>query len=383
MSQSIRARPAWLAARNDRTAFRLLLEHGPLTRSKLGELSGLSKPTATPVLPRLERVGLIRAGRRGLGRPRPERGELRRANRPHHGGGRSPSSPARSTRSSSTRSTASARSRRSRGCRGARARGRREGPRSTRPAGPPASTIDRQSRRDRRAGRRLCRRRRALVHRHPARLARAGRPPAHRGGARPHGDPRQRREPRGHRGAGPGCRAGRIELRALLDRRRPRRRGRPRRGRPSRRIWRRRRDRLPRGAEGGRESSHPEANDFTDLLGGAGGRALLGGTLGESLTDVLPRLAGDDRPGRARRPGRPRGRPIARDPRPRDHRARRPDGLAGGDRLADLVAARVDPAASELGVRTAAPAHSPCSSGLGSSSSIDPRQLEADISLAP
>jgi predicted NBD/HSP70 family sugar kinase len=51
--------PAWLAARNDRTAFRLLLEHGPLTRSRLGELSGLSKPTATQMLQRLERVGLI------------------------------------------------------------------------------------------------------------------------------------------------------------------------------------------------------------------------------------------------------------------------------------------------------------------------------------
>lgn len=53
--------PAWLAARNDRTAFRLLLEHGPLTRSRLGELSGLSKPTATQMLQRLERVGLIHA----------------------------------------------------------------------------------------------------------------------------------------------------------------------------------------------------------------------------------------------------------------------------------------------------------------------------------
>lgn len=51
--------PAWLAARNDRTAFRLLLEHGPLTRSMLGELTGLSKPTATQMLQRLERVGLI------------------------------------------------------------------------------------------------------------------------------------------------------------------------------------------------------------------------------------------------------------------------------------------------------------------------------------
>ena len=36
---------AWLRAHNDRTAFRLILEHGPLTRTQLGELSGMSKPT--------------------------------------------------------------------------------------------------------------------------------------------------------------------------------------------------------------------------------------------------------------------------------------------------------------------------------------------------
>ena len=38
--------PAWLRAQNDRTAFRLLLANGPLSRTQLGELSGLSKPTA-------------------------------------------------------------------------------------------------------------------------------------------------------------------------------------------------------------------------------------------------------------------------------------------------------------------------------------------------
>lgn len=59
MSQIDPGTPAWLRARNDRTAFRLLLEHGPLTRSRLGELSGLSKPTAAQMLTRLERVGLI------------------------------------------------------------------------------------------------------------------------------------------------------------------------------------------------------------------------------------------------------------------------------------------------------------------------------------
>ncbi|RXZ72247.1 ROK family transcriptional regulator [Agromyces albus] len=60
MSQIDPGTPTWLRAHNDRTAFRLLLEHGPLTRSKLGELSGMSKPTATQMITRLERVGLIR-----------------------------------------------------------------------------------------------------------------------------------------------------------------------------------------------------------------------------------------------------------------------------------------------------------------------------------
>ncbi|MFC9561445.1 ROK family protein [Agromyces sp. NPDC056965] len=69
MNQIDPGTPTWLAARNDRTAFRLLLEHGPLTRSRLGELTGLSKPTASQMLARLERVGLIRpVGERSGGR---------------------------------------------------------------------------------------------------------------------------------------------------------------------------------------------------------------------------------------------------------------------------------------------------------------------------
>lgn len=59
MNQIDPGTPTWLRARNDRTAFRLLLEHGPLTRARLGELSGMSKPTAAQMLARLERVGLI------------------------------------------------------------------------------------------------------------------------------------------------------------------------------------------------------------------------------------------------------------------------------------------------------------------------------------
>ncbi|NEM89808.1 ROK family protein [Galbitalea soli] len=51
--------PGWLRTRNDRLALALLLEHGPLTRNRLGELSGLSKPTAALMVSRLEEAGLI------------------------------------------------------------------------------------------------------------------------------------------------------------------------------------------------------------------------------------------------------------------------------------------------------------------------------------
>ncbi len=51
--------PTWLRTHNDRAAFRLFLEHGALTRSRLGELSGLSKPTAGQMISRLEKLGLI------------------------------------------------------------------------------------------------------------------------------------------------------------------------------------------------------------------------------------------------------------------------------------------------------------------------------------
>jgi predicted NBD/HSP70 family sugar kinase len=44
---------------NDRAALEILVEHGPLSRSRLGELTGLSKPTASQLLSRLERAGLV------------------------------------------------------------------------------------------------------------------------------------------------------------------------------------------------------------------------------------------------------------------------------------------------------------------------------------
>lgn len=57
---TVRGTPAWLRATNNLTAMTLLLEHGPLTRNRLGELSGLSKPTAAQMVSRLEDAGLIK-----------------------------------------------------------------------------------------------------------------------------------------------------------------------------------------------------------------------------------------------------------------------------------------------------------------------------------
>jgi len=51
--------PRLLRAINDRAALELLLEHGPLSRTQLGTLTGLSKPTASQLLARLETVGLV------------------------------------------------------------------------------------------------------------------------------------------------------------------------------------------------------------------------------------------------------------------------------------------------------------------------------------
>ena len=70
MSQIDPGTSAWLRTRNDREALHLFLEHGALTRTRLGELSGMSKPTATQMIARLESAGLIRpvgevAGSRG------------------------------------------------------------------------------------------------------------------------------------------------------------------------------------------------------------------------------------------------------------------------------------------------------------------------------
>ncbi|BFV56882.1 ROK family transcriptional regulator [Kitasatospora sp. CMC57] len=51
--------PSLLRAINDRAALELLLAHGPLSRTQIGSLTGLSKPTASQLLGRLESAGLV------------------------------------------------------------------------------------------------------------------------------------------------------------------------------------------------------------------------------------------------------------------------------------------------------------------------------------
>jgi predicted NBD/HSP70 family sugar kinase len=51
--------PRLLRALNDRAALELLLDQGPLTRTRLGELTGLSKVTASQLVERLEQRGLV------------------------------------------------------------------------------------------------------------------------------------------------------------------------------------------------------------------------------------------------------------------------------------------------------------------------------------
>lgn len=63
--------PSLLRAMNDRAALELLLTHGPLSRTRIGHLTGLSKPTASQLLARLEAAGLVVATGTDDGRPGP------------------------------------------------------------------------------------------------------------------------------------------------------------------------------------------------------------------------------------------------------------------------------------------------------------------------
>ena len=63
--------PSLLRGINDRAALDLLLEHGPLSRTRLGELTGLSKPTAAQLLSRLADAGLVITSGNSQGGPGP------------------------------------------------------------------------------------------------------------------------------------------------------------------------------------------------------------------------------------------------------------------------------------------------------------------------
>ncbi|MES5821037.1 ROK family transcriptional regulator [Streptomyces sp. RG80] len=63
--------PRTLRAMNDRAALDLILEHGRLSRTRIGKLTGLSKPTASQLLARLEAAGLVLASGTTEGRPGP------------------------------------------------------------------------------------------------------------------------------------------------------------------------------------------------------------------------------------------------------------------------------------------------------------------------
>lgn len=70
MATRLPGTPRLLRALNDRAALDLLLTRGPLTRAQLGEMTGLSKVTASQLVERLEERGLVRrvgeqAGGRG------------------------------------------------------------------------------------------------------------------------------------------------------------------------------------------------------------------------------------------------------------------------------------------------------------------------------
>ncbi|MFE9581802.1 ROK family transcriptional regulator [Nocardia sp. NPDC006044] len=57
--QTLAGTPSLLRAINDRAALELLLANGPLSRTQIGTLTGLSKPTASQLLGRLEAAGLV------------------------------------------------------------------------------------------------------------------------------------------------------------------------------------------------------------------------------------------------------------------------------------------------------------------------------------
>jgi predicted NBD/HSP70 family sugar kinase len=63
--------PRLLRTINDRAVLDLLLQHGALSRPALGDLTGLSKPTMSQILARLQRAGLVRPSGSSSGKPGP------------------------------------------------------------------------------------------------------------------------------------------------------------------------------------------------------------------------------------------------------------------------------------------------------------------------
>lgn len=56
---SAQGTPSWLGAVNDRVGLSALLDHGPLTRNRICELVGVSKPTASMMMTRLIAAGVV------------------------------------------------------------------------------------------------------------------------------------------------------------------------------------------------------------------------------------------------------------------------------------------------------------------------------------
>ncbi|MGP4028082.1 ROK family transcriptional regulator [Actinomadura sp. 3N407] len=59
MTTSVPGTPGLLRVINERAALRALLDRGPLTRPQISRLTGISKPTASQLLARLEEAGLV------------------------------------------------------------------------------------------------------------------------------------------------------------------------------------------------------------------------------------------------------------------------------------------------------------------------------------
>lgn len=58
-ARSATGTPSWLGAVNDRVGLSALLDHGPLTRNRICEIVGVSKPTASLMMTRLLAAGVI------------------------------------------------------------------------------------------------------------------------------------------------------------------------------------------------------------------------------------------------------------------------------------------------------------------------------------